>query len=821
METELCKELAVQRRVLQSESIPPVPPSGSSDDAWQRRLAAALRLSVPCGGRAAKRRLGPRSDGGYVVWDDGQRPLFSALLSYGADTNVDFEWELAMTGTDVLLFDHTVEALPRQHPKLRWRPEALAAEPLPGTAGTLEEHLEQLLAFADGARIALKADVEGAEFAAILSTPEKVLSRFDQICLELHWLGRPMRGGDYETKARALEKLAEQFVLLHAHGNSYGDILNVAGCQLPDVLEVLYVHKRLLAPGSTAPSLKRVDCPAREGLTGIAQKGLLGYMTDIEGKRKEDVVQGKMLLPASRMYSDEMNWRPGRRVMFNADLCCNFRVEASDTLKEAQRKNEQLRARLRKSPWPELRLFSSRERSYSLPLRAEGRELPHLLSESVLTYLAGFFDGDGCVSCAPDLSGCYLSITQSFNQAEVLMLFRETFAGSISLHRDGMGLQKPSLRWTVGGQSARNAAQLLVPHSITKCKQLVLAAGWPNAKSCREGCKTELRALKENDSAVAGPCSWEYFAGFFDAEGYIQQRNGRVSLDLQIGQKHPRVLKCLREFVARGLGIDATLRKMKRDRDLHALEVSGLLKCKRILQHLLNAGLLCKAKQAQLAVGLTPGNAQQVSDQLSELTGNQTFGKRLDAAGRERAKKIRSAQAAAARLKRRGQFAEAVAKLGEVEVLKHEHELLKACCENKQLMEPHPTFLESDKITDRPPFVPRKGSWVTLQAAKMPGNKFDSKVDSFAANFLRQMRRRRREKQKKEDRDCRRLVQGLDVWEGELRRRRVLSQLRKGELNQLEGERKALSLGKPDTPSSSRSMRCSASDSMLEVGLRA
>lgn len=209
---------------------------------------------VPCGGRAAKRRLGPRSDGGYVVWDDGQRPLFSALLSYGADTNVDFEWELAMTGTDVLLFDHTVEALPRQHPKLRWRPEALAAEPLPGTAGTLEEHLEQLLAFADGERIALKADVEGAEFAAILSTPEKVLSRFDQICLELHWLGRPMRGGDYETKARALEKLAEQFVLLHAHGNSYGDILNVAGCQLPDVLEVLYVHKRLLAPGSTAPS---------------------------------------------------------------------------------------------------------------------------------------------------------------------------------------------------------------------------------------------------------------------------------------------------------------------------------------------------------------------------------------------------------------------------------------------------------------------------------------------------------------------------------------------------------------------------------------
>ncbi|CAE7488117.1 unnamed protein product, partial [Symbiodinium pilosum] len=190
----------------------------------------------------------------YVVWDDGQRPLFSALLSYGADTNVDFEWELAMTGADVLLFDHTVENLPRQHPKLRWRPEALSDRPLPGTAGTLEDHLQQLLGFASGARVALKADVEGAEFAAILATPKEVLKRFDQICLELHWLGRPTRSGDYETKALALEKLADQFVLLHAHGNSYGDVIDVGGCQLPDVLEVLYVHKRLLPKGSWAPS---------------------------------------------------------------------------------------------------------------------------------------------------------------------------------------------------------------------------------------------------------------------------------------------------------------------------------------------------------------------------------------------------------------------------------------------------------------------------------------------------------------------------------------------------------------------------------------
>ena len=60
--------------------------------------------------------------------------------------------------------------------------------------------------------------------------------------------------------------------------------------------------------------------------------------------------------------------------------------------------------------------------------------MKRLASEPVLAYLAGFFDGDGCVACASGLSGCYLSTAQSFDQAEVLMLFYETFGGSIVLH---------------------------------------------------------------------------------------------------------------------------------------------------------------------------------------------------------------------------------------------------------------------------------------------------------------------------------------------------------------------------------------------------
>ena len=287
----------------------------------------------------------------------------------------------------------------------------------------------------------------------------------------------------------------------------------------------------------------------------------------------------------------------------DADARCSFCVEAFDIMKQVQMQNKQLRAQLSKSRWPVLRCFSSQGQTYSLPLRAESREWKRLPSGSVLAYLAGFFDGDGSVICDSSLSGCYLQVAQSFDQAEVLMLFHETFGGSITLQNRGLGLRKPTLRWMACGRSARNAAQLLAPHSITKQQQLLLAVEWPDARSCREECAAELRALKDYDSDATGPCSWEYFAGFFDAEGCIVQLRGGASLVLQIWQKHPRVLMCLREFLAKSLGTHATLAKS--GGSARVLWVCGLTSCKQILQHLLAAGLLRKAEQAKLVLGLT------------------------------------------------------------------------------------------------------------------------------------------------------------------------------------------------------------------------
>ena len=124
---------------------------------------------------------------------------------------------------------------------------------------------------------------------------------------------------------------------------------------------------------------------------------------------------------------------------------------------------------------------------------------------------------------------------------------------------------------------------------------------------------------------------------------------------------------------------------------------------------------------------------------------------------------------------------------------------------------PGPIPIEPEKLSDYPPWIPKKGTWVPRQEKNRHEDKYDAKVDAFAHNFMQQLRRRQREKQRQEDRDCKRLVQGLDVWEGELRRRRMLSQLK----GAIPGASKKFALGQPDTPSSAHSLPFSASEPIL------
>ena len=362
----------------------------------------------------------------------------------------------------------------------------------------------------------------------------------------------------------------------------------------------------------------------------------------------------------------------------------------ADKVEEVGRKNLQLRNVLKTIHWRKLTCFEANGQIYDLPLPVlrQAGACMNTLEDATVRFLAGFFDGDGCVACQESLSGCYLTVEQCFDRVDILMLFRKSFGGSITSHRGGVGLQKPVLRWQAYGQLARMAARLMAPYSITKHKQLRLASKWPAARSCKLEFHSELRSLKRYDSAVAGTCSWEYVAGFFDADGYIGLRHrGEGSIFLEIKQKHPSVLECLRIFLERSPDVNVPFPKVRAVSQAHCPRITGLLVCKQLLKKMLTAGLLVKAKQANLVASLTKQNAASIRAQLADLTGNQSFSKRLDSAGRERARKIQYAQGQAARFSRRGQKQEADFKLNEIEALQNEHVLMNARLENQRLLE--------------------------------------------------------------------------------------------------------------------------------------
>ena len=356
-----------------------------------------------------------------------------------------------------------------------------------------------------------------------------------------------------------------------------------------------------------------------------------------------------------------------------------------DPLQVVQAKNMQLRGFIKTLRWPGLASFDVNGRNYQLPAcqSATGAHFMGLEQSARSRYLAGFFDGDGCVVCRSNLSGCDLAVTQSFKQAEVLMLFLSTFGGSVRKKCDGVGFCQPVLVWRAGGAKARSAASVLAPYSITKRKQLELAAAWPKDGHRREECKQQQHALKRTDSAVPGEISMEYLSGFFDAEGYVHHRGG-LRLSIAIRQKFGTVLKCLQEFLAQDLGIGVHLANYSGFSVLYTGRRSA---CTAMLHAMLEAGLVGKAEQARLSLQLTAENSSEVRTALAEQVGNQSFGKSLDEDGLQRCRRIEQAQKQVRRWRSQGKHSEACAQAEKVEVLQAEHKLLNSRNENRQLRE--------------------------------------------------------------------------------------------------------------------------------------
>lgn len=84
-------------------------------------------------------------------------------------------------------------------------------------------------------------------------------------------------------------------------------------------------------------------------------------------------------------------------------------------------------------------------------------------------YLAGFFDGEGCVSCTI-YGSLSVSVGQHANSSAVLLRFQRRFGGNIAYKQT-----RNMAYWNISGSSAARFLEAVLPFLVVKRKQSELA----------------------------------------------------------------------------------------------------------------------------------------------------------------------------------------------------------------------------------------------------------------------------------------------------------------------------------------------------------
>ncbi len=207
----------------------------------------ALALLTPYDIDRRKVRIGPATDGGYVMVDS-LHPS-QTVISYGINTEYRFEQELAEAGHLVHMFDHTIDGIDAASDRMLFHREGVAGQSDPDNLlYSVADHLAKYQVH--GRRMILKIDVEGAEFDALAALDDETLDRFEQIVMEVHNLYLIADHAFQRKFIQVFRKLNQSFTLFHVHANNCdgGDGLRIiSGVPVSNLVELSYVRTTSVA----------------------------------------------------------------------------------------------------------------------------------------------------------------------------------------------------------------------------------------------------------------------------------------------------------------------------------------------------------------------------------------------------------------------------------------------------------------------------------------------------------------------------------------------------------------------------------------------
>jgi hypothetical protein len=209
-------------------------------DEFREPLADLLRRMAPQRVvDVAKRRIGSRHDGGYVMLDDFAS--ITGAFSFGVSSNVKWDVALASKGVPVWQYDYTVDRPPVSHPKFEFHKVRIGHEEEDTTP---TRSLSRLIDERPGGDLILKMDIEGSEWEVLAGIDPDRLKVFRQILLEVHWLQKIADRSWHEQAARALDHLNRHHTVYHVHGNNFPPMLHSGDIAIPSCLELSYARTK-------------------------------------------------------------------------------------------------------------------------------------------------------------------------------------------------------------------------------------------------------------------------------------------------------------------------------------------------------------------------------------------------------------------------------------------------------------------------------------------------------------------------------------------------------------------------------------------------
>ena len=203
------------------------------------RVESLIKSMHPFVSKKALIRLGPKTDGGYLIPEDLDG--ITSCFSPGVSQESGFEYECAERGMRVFLADKSVDGPATAHPNFHFTKKFLGVLTDENfmTLDTWVADCEQ----DSKSDLLLQIDIEGFEYEVILGMSDSLLQRFRIIVAEFHSLHQLWNAPFFGLAEKAFRKILQSHACVHIHPNNCCGSTKRFGIEIPRVMEFTFQRR--------------------------------------------------------------------------------------------------------------------------------------------------------------------------------------------------------------------------------------------------------------------------------------------------------------------------------------------------------------------------------------------------------------------------------------------------------------------------------------------------------------------------------------------------------------------------------------------------